>query len=119
MAKRYNLEYRAADATASPYLQLAMLVYAGLTGIQNNLPAPFLSSGDLGTLTSEERSRRGIGDLPRTMGEALDALEADDRAMSWMGPVLAKAYLMHKRGELAMSADKDMDELCSIYARMY
>ncbi len=119
VAKRYNLEYRAADATASPYLQLAMLVYAGLSGVQDNLPAPYLSSGDPGTLSAEERARRGIGDLPRTLSEALDALEADEAAMGWMGPVLAEAYLIHKRGELAMTKDTEMDELCRIYARAY
>jgi glutamine synthetase len=119
VAKRFNLEYRAADATASPYLQLAMLVYAGLSGIQDKLPVPYLSSGDPGTLSTEERAKRGIGDLPRTLGEALDALEADEKAVAWMGPVLAQAYLIHKRGELAMTKGTDMDELCRIYAKAY
>ena len=83
------------------------------------MPPPYLTSGDPGTLSAEERTSRGIGDLPRTLGEALDALEADEAAMGWMGPVLAEAYLIHKRGELAMTKDTDMDELCRIYARAY
>ena len=119
VAKRYNLEYRAADATASPYLQLAMLVYAGLAGIQDELPMPYLSSGDPGTLSVEERAARGIGDLPHTLDEALTALESDEKAVGWMGPMLSQAYLMHKRGELAMTANTDMDELCRIYALAY
>jgi glutamine synthetase len=119
VAKRFNLEYRAADATASPYLQLAMLVYAGLAGIEDKLAVPYLSSGDPGTLGAEERASRGIGDLPRTLGEALDALESDEKAIGWMGPMLSQAYLMHKRGELAMTKDTDMDELCRIYAMAY
>jgi glutamine synthetase len=119
IAKRFNLEYRAADATASPYLQLAMLVHAGLAGIRDKLPIPYLSSGDPGTLNTEERAARGIGDLPRTLDEALSSLQSDETAMGWMGPVLSQAYLMHKRGELAMTKDTDMDELCRIYARAY
>ncbi|MGH6821293.1 MAG: glutamine synthetase, partial [Methylocella sp.] len=119
IAKRYNLEFRAADATASPYLQLGMLVYAGLEGLKDKLPVPYLSSGDPGELSAEERANRGIGDLPRTLEEALVALEADAQAMNWLGPVLSKAYLMHKRGELAMTANMDIDELCRIYARAY
>ena len=119
VAKRFNLEFRAADATASPYLQLGMIVYAGLAGIQDKLPAPYLSSGDPGALSVEERAARGIGDLPRTLDEALTALENDTKAMAWMGPMLAQAYLMHKRGELAMTSATDMDELCRIYAMAY
>jgi glutamine synthetase len=119
VAKRFNLEYRAADATASPYLQLAMLVYAGLAGIQDKLSVPYLSSGDPGTLSAEERATRGIGDLPRTLAEALDALESDEKAMEWMGPMLSQAYLMHKRGELDMTKETNIDELCRIYAQAY
>lgn len=119
VAKRYNIEYRGADATASPYLQLAMLVFAGLAGIEEALPAPFLSSGDPGRWSEQERAERGIGDLPRSLGEALEALEADDLATAWLGPVLTKAYLMHKRGEIAMAADKGLEELCALYARAY
>lgn len=119
IAKRYNIEYRAADATGSPYLQLAMLVQAGLSGIRQKLPAPYISSGDPGSLTPAERAERGIADLPRSLEEALVALEADREAMGWLGPVLSKAYLIHKRGELSMAAGVDIDELCRRYARAY
>jgi len=119
VAKRYNIEFRGADATASPYLQLAMLVHAGLEGIREKLPAPYLSSGDPDTLSQAERDARGIGDLPRSLPEALQALEEDSVAMGWLGPVLSKAYLIHKRGEISMSEGIDIDELCRIYARAY
>ena len=62
---------------------------------------------------------RGIGDLPRSLPEALQALEEDSVAMGWLGPVLSKAYLIHKRGEISMSEGIDIDELCRIYARAY
>ena len=119
IAKRFNLEFRAADATASPYLQLGMLVRAGLEGIRQSLPAPMLSTGDPGDLTPEERQARGIGDLPGSLGEALDALEADPVAMGWLGPTLATAYVMHKRGEIGMAEGFGLDELCSLYAKAY
>ena len=119
VARRFNLEYRAADACASPYLQLGALVYAGLAGIREGLPRPTLSRGDPGDLSAEERGRLGIGDLPRSLDEALSALEADEAASAWLGPVLTEAYLMHKRGELAMAAGLALDELCRIYARAY
>jgi glutamine synthetase len=119
VAKRYNIEFRGADAAANPYLQLGMLIFAGLEGVKRKLPAPALSSGDPGELSEAERVSRGIGALPHSMAEGLDALEADATAMGWLGPELAKAYLMHKRGELAMTAGIDIDELCRLYARAY
>lgn len=119
VARRYNLEYRGADAAASPYLQLGALVYAGLEGIRGQMKPPHLSGGDPGALSPEERAQRGIGDLPRTLAEALDSLEADRAAMNWLGPTLAEAYLMHKRGEIKMADGIDLDKLCALYAKAY
>ena len=119
VAKRFNLEFRAADATASPYLQLGALVKAGLEGVRQSLPAPKLTSGDPGALSPEEREARGIGELPSSLGEALDALEADRVVMGWLGPTLGDAYLMHKRGEIAATQGVQIDELCALYARAY
>jgi glutamine synthetase len=119
VAKRYNLEYRGADAAASPYLLLGALVYAGLEGIRRKLPPPHLSGGDPGDLTPEERAKHGIGELPRSLAEALNAFEADKAAMNWLGPTLSQAYLMHKRGEIKMAEGVDLDKLCGLYARAY
>ena len=119
IAKRFNLEYRAADACASPYLQLAMMVYAGLEGLRENLPPPPITTGDPGDLTLAERERLGIAPLPRSLEEALAALQEDESAMAWLGPVLSEAYVMHKRGELGMTVGQDIDQLCQTYARAY
>lgn len=118
-APRYNLEFRAADAAASPYLQLALLVLAGLQGLREKLPAPAITEVDPETLGAEKRRELGIQDLPRSLEEALDALEDDAMAMGWLGPVLAEAYLQHKRGELTMLETRDDEEICRIYAEAY
>lgn len=116
---RYNLEYRAADAAASPYLQLAMIVWAGLQGIRDRLPVPVITDMDPGTLTDERRAELGILDLPRSLGEALAALEGDPQAVGWLGPTLANVYLMHKRGEIGMVKGMDVAEICQLYAQVY
>ena len=115
----YNLEYRASDAAASPYLQLAALVFAGLQGLREKLPAPPITEGDPEALGPEKRQEMGILDLPRSLGEALDALESDQTVLSWLGPTLSQAYLLHKRGELEMLADKDEAEICRVYTEAY
>jgi glutamine synthetase len=118
-APRYNLEYRAADAAASPYLQLAMLVWAGLEGMRDRLAVPTITDVDSGTLSDQRRAELGILDLPRSLGEALETLEADSKAMGWLGPVLSNAYLMHKRGEIGMVEGMDVAEMCQLYAQAY
>ena len=118
-APRFNLEFRAADAAASPYLQLGMLVMAGLQGIKDGLAAPALFDGDPEELSADERRSMGIQDLPRSLAEALDALAADEVAKDWLGPALLEAYLMHKRGEIDTLESLDADEICRRYAEAY
>lgn len=116
---RFNLEFRAADAAASPYLQLGMLVHAGLEGLRAGLPCPPILDSDPEEMPEDERERLGIGVLPRSLAEALDALESDAAASGWLGPVLAEAYVMHKRGEITMMSERDEDEMLQIYAEAY
>ena len=116
---RFNLEFRAADAAASPHLQLGALVFAGLEGLRAGLPAPPVHDGDPAALAAEARAALGIAMLPRSLGEALDAFEADARARAWLGPVLAEVYVMHKRGEIAMMQERSADEMLRLYAEAY
>ena len=39
-ARQFNAEFRVADAAASPYLALGMLVYAGLDGVRKKMALP-------------------------------------------------------------------------------
>lgn len=118
-ASAFNLEFRASDATANPYLVLGMLVRAGLQGIREGLATPEPLEVDPETLGPEGRAERGILDLPRSLDEALDALEGDATARAWLPPELLEAYLMHKRGESASVAGLDPQEICRRYAEAY
>ena len=102
MARSYNVEYRAADAAASPYLLLAALVRAGLQGLREGLPAPEPTEEDLALRTEAELAARGLRRLPTSLAQALDAFEADAVARSWWPPQLLDVYLKHKRGEVAL-----------------
>jgi len=102
VARQFNLEYRVADAAASPYLTLGALVFAGVDGIRRKLDLP------------------GEGPpLPSTLASALDALEASPQAREWMGATFHNAYLIHKRGELAGLEGLDERALCEKYAMTY
>ena len=119
VANAFNLEFRAADAAASPYLQLGILVRAGLEGIRDDMPLPEPTSSDPAALSDAERAARGVFRLPGSLGQALDVLEAAEGARDLMPGELFDAYVMHKRGELAALDGLEMDEICARYVRVY
>lgn len=119
VAAAFNLEFRAADAAASPYLQLGILVRAGLEGIRDNLPLPEPTSSDPDAMSDAERAARGVHRLPGSLAEALDALEAASGIRDLMPGELFDAYVMHKRGELGALQGLEMDEICRRYAEVY
>jgi glutamine synthetase len=118
-APRHNLEYRAADAAASPYLQIGMLAFAGLQGIRDGLSTPAITDQDPEALGPDRRRELGLQDQPRSLAEARDALEADPLATGWLGQELTRAYLMHKRGEAATAREFTAEETYRLYAEAY
>ncbi len=118
-SRQYNFEYRAADAAASPYLALGMLVRAGLQGLRDELPEPEPTTQDPTTLPPDEVARRGTVRLPQTLDAALQALEEDATASGWMPADLLLAYTMHKRGEISLVRDLAADEMAARYSQAY
>jgi glutamine synthetase len=119
IAAQLNVEYRPADAAASPYLLLGAVIMAGLQGIRDRLPRPQPTEGDLTTLGEAQLNAFGVQRLPTSLAAALDALEADQTARSWFPPLLLEVYLRHKRGELELLEGLSEDEQIDRYARAY
>jgi glutamine synthetase len=118
-AAQLRLEYRAADATANPYLALGAILHAGLAGVREQLPHAPLLEVDPTTLEGEQAERFGVGALPTSLERALDELEADERARDWFPPLLHDAYLSLKRAEVAAVAELDLAERCRLYGNAY
>jgi len=95
----FNLELKTADGSANPYLALAGVIAAGLDGLRRGLPAGDPVTGDPADLSDAERAARGIRALPRTLGEAIDALHNDPVLLDALGTPLARSYLAVRRGE--------------------
>jgi glutamine synthetase len=86
-----RLEARQADASGCPHLMVATLLAAGLDGATRQLvPPPPRADGDPveGALT-----------VPRSLGDALDALERDEILPGLVGEELIAAFLAVKRHE--------------------
>jgi glutamine synthetase len=114
-----HLEYRGADASANPYLALAAVLRAGLEGVRARLPAPPLLDHDPAQLDAAEAERFGVGGLPGTLAESLQALSDDATVRGWMTPLLYDAYMSVKRTELAAAMGAEPEEICRRYAAIY
>ncbi len=119
VAAQYHVEYRAADAVASPYLVLALLVLAGTQGLQEGLPTPEPSEGDLALLDEAGLTAQGVRRLPTSLAAALAALDQDTTVKGWLPPLLLDCYRKHKQGELAALADLSEAEQARRYAEVY
>ena len=119
VASQFNLEYRAADASASPYLQLAALVRAGLQGIRDRLSMPTATKGDLSLLSKEELHHMGVKRLPDSLENALEAFAAEAILKEWFPGKFTDIYLKHKRQELKDVQGMSTDHLYAQYSRRY
>jgi len=74
-----RIEFRPPDATANPYLSIAVQLLAGLDGVRRKLDPSELGFGpvDEDIFSWPEERRSTIKALPTSLGEALDALERD------------------------------------------
>ncbi|MGD1887668.1 MAG: hypothetical protein ACFB01_11220 [Cohaesibacteraceae bacterium] len=93
-----SMEFRTSDATANVYLMLTALIRAGLGGIQAGLQSPKSVDHDPATLDPETRSALGLEHLPSSMDDLLTD-DVSARLDSWLGPLLAAAYLSCRRND--------------------
>ena len=100
-AQQFNVEFRVADAAASPYLALGALIHAGLDGLRQRRRLPEQAP------------------LPSSLAQALDAFAASSEVAAWFGPLFRDVYLRFKRAELAAIAGLDEAATCDRYAAVY
>jgi glutamine synthetase len=118
-ARQFNLEYRAADATANPYLALAAIVRAGLEGIRSDLPTPPITTGDPSLMSQAELSAGGLVRLPQSLGEALDVLLTDRTVTGWFSPAFVDSFVGVKRAEIARLDGMSPTEICALYGALF
>ena len=120
VARQFNFEYRAADATGNPYLQLAMILRAGLAGIRATLPPPQPTIGeDPETMPPAALATRHIVRLPTSAQAALAALMADPLVQGFLPQRLYQAYIANKQAEIDMTEGWTPEEICRRYAEVY
>jgi len=118
-AAQFHFEYRAADGAASPHLQLAAIVHAGVQGIEEGLRTPDATTEDLSLLDPAALAARGYLRLPQTLPEALERFAANTTVAGWFPNGFADVYVKHKQGEMAFLQGKAPEEVCKLYEQVY
>jgi glutamine synthetase len=90
-----RIELRSCDPSCNPYLALAVMLRAGLDGIQHRLPLPPALDESL-FLRDESEPLSRLSRLPATLGEALDDLRQDPLMRDTLGDLIYEGFLEAK-----------------------
>ena len=94
-----RVEVRTLDAACNPYLAFALMLAAGLKGIEEDYPLPPETEDDVWGLTSAERQAMGIEALPTSLHEAIRVMERSDLVAETLGEHVFDFFLRNKRAE--------------------
>ncbi len=95
-----RIEYRAPDPACNPYLAFAVMLAAGLEGMEKEYDARPPVTENCYEMSCEEREERGIGALPGSLGEAIAEAEQSEVLREALGEVLLEKLLQNKRIEV-------------------
>jgi glutamine synthetase len=118
-ARQFNVEFRAADAAASPHLALAGLILAGLAGMRDGLAAPQPTEDDISEWDSDRLAAAGLKRIPGSLEAALAALEGDAVLGAALPDRLPAIYAAHKRGEITHVEGMAPDARFAAYGAVY
>ncbi|MDQ1122152.1 type I glutamate--ammonia ligase [Microbacterium trichothecenolyticum] len=94
-----RVEYRALDSAANPYLSYALMLAAGLKGIEEEYELPAEAEDNVWSLTDSERRALGYAPLPASLDQALEHLEESELVAETLGEQVFKYVLLNKRRE--------------------
>jgi glutamine synthetase len=94
-----RVEFRAPDPACNPYLAFAVILAAGLRGIEKGYELPPEASDNIYDMTDAERRAAGIGHLPRNLDEALQEMEESELVAEALGEHVFEFFLRNKHVE--------------------
>jgi glutamine synthetase len=94
-----RIEVRTLDPACNPYLAFAVILGAGLKGIEEGYELPPETEDDVWSLTEVERKAMGIKALPSSLNGAIQAMESSDLMAEVLGEHTYEFFLRNKRRE--------------------
>ncbi|MHB8438571.1 MAG: glutamine synthetase family protein [Acidimicrobiales bacterium] len=96
-----RIEYRAPDSASNPYLAFAVILAAGLKGIEEGYELPDEAAANLYAMGTDELAASGIRALPGSLNEAVDAMERSELVAETLGDHVFEWFIRNKRAEWA------------------
>ena len=94
-----RIEVRSLDTATNPYLAYAVLLSAGLKGIEEGYELPPGAEDDVWSLSDGERRALGMQALPSSLGQAIAVMERSDLMAETLGEHVFDFFLRNKRQE--------------------
>ena len=94
-----RVELRCPDPHSNPYLAFAVMLAAGLDGIEKKLSPPKAVEENVYGFSDETLHEMNIDTLPETIGEAVDELEKNEVLCETLGKELTEHFIQAKRQE--------------------
>lgn len=94
-----RIEYRGLDSASNPYLAYAVILAAGLKGIENEYPLMPAVTEDLAAMTNAERRAMGYNPLPASLREAINLTEESEFMAEVLGEQVFEQFLRNKRAD--------------------
>ncbi|MCD1144108.1 type I glutamate--ammonia ligase [Kocuria sp. LUK] len=92
-----RVEYRGIDSATNPYLSYAVLLAAGLKGIENEYELPPAELDDIAAMSSAERRALGHNPLPSSLYDAIRETEDSEFMAELLGEQVFEHFLRNKR----------------------
>ncbi len=94
-----RIELRTIDAACNPYLAYAVVLAAGMKGLEEEYELPHEAEDDVWSLTDRERKALGLEQLPKTLYEAIKIAEDSELLAETLGEHVYEFFLRNKRAE--------------------
>jgi len=94
-----RIEYRAPDPACNPYLAFAVMLVAGLDGIEKNYECPDPVERNVYEMTPEERAELDIGELPGDLWDAIEVAEGSELLQRALGDHVFERFIANKKIE--------------------
>jgi glutamine synthetase len=97
--KATRIEFRAPDPACNPYLAFAVMLAAGLDGMEKKYPLPDPVEEDIYHMSESERAARGILSLPGSLYEAVSECEKSELVQRTLGDHVFNKFIENKKIE--------------------
>jgi glutamine synthetase len=97
--KATRIEFRSPDPCCNPYLAFAVMLAAGIKGIEENYPLPKPVEEDIYEMDETARERAGIDSLPGNLFEAIHEVEKSELVRETLGDHIFDKFIENKKIE--------------------